>query len=154
MKRFLLILCVCVLASCQETGAQVLMPLSIVTANGGVQHNFQVEMAVTPRQQMQGLMNRTEMPMDQGMLFWFGGGESPRSFWMKDTLISLDMVFIRADGTIHHIYHSAKPEDLTSIPSQGPVAAVLELNGGVCRLLGLQKGDVVHHPVFANALAQ
>lgn len=150
---FVSLLCLFVLAGCQETDAQELAPLSIVSSGGAV-HEFKVEMAVTPQQQAQGLMNRTEMPMDQGMLFWFGGAESPRSFWMKNTLISLDMLFIRRDGIIHHIHHSATPEDLTSVPSQGPVAAVLELNGGVSRLLGISKGDKVHHAVFGNALAQ
>ncbi len=153
MKRlYLSLICLFVLTACQENEVGELSPLSIRTASG-ITHDFMVELAVTPKEQAQGLMHRTEMPMEQGMLFWFGGAEQMRSFWMKNTLISLDMIFVRADGTIHHIHHSAQPENLTSVSSQGPVAAVLELNGGVSRLLGIQKGDRVHHNFFGNPLA-
>src|SRR5690606_718557 len=70
-------------------------PLSIVTADGKT-HDFQVELALTPAQQQRGLMNRREMAADHGMLFVFGD-EAPRSFWMKNTFIPLDIVFIRKD---------------------------------------------------------
>ena len=159
MKNFILIaLCLFSLSACKEEAGSpqkmegITTPLVITTAEGA-EHKFNVELALTPAEQAKGLMNRTEMASDHGMLFWFGIPEAPRAFWMKNTLISLDMIFIRADGRIHHIHHSAKPNDLTSIKSQGPAAAVLELNGGVSKLLGLKPGDVVHHKLFGNVLA-
>ena len=90
------------------------------------------------------------MAENHGMLFYFGGEEAGRRFWMKNTLIPLDMIFIKADGTIHHIHENAIPKDLTGVPSNGPVAAVLEINGGVSRKLELQKGDKVKHRFFEN----
>ncbi len=94
-------------------------------------------------------MNRTELATDAGMLFVFPG-EAERSFWMKNTLIPLDMLFIAKDGTIRHIHENAKPNDLTSISSQQPAMAVLELNGGAVKTMNIQVGDTVHHPVFGN----
>ena len=76
------------------------------------------------------------------------GGESERRFWMKNTLIPLDIIFIKADGKIHHIHENAVPHDLTGIPSKGPVAAVLEINGGLSQTWGLAAGDKVMHPYF------
>jgi uncharacterized protein len=119
--------------------------LSIVTAKGDV-HTFKIELALTHAEQERGLMNRTSMPDDHGMLFYFGHS-AERSFWMKNTLIPLDMVFIRADGTIHRIA-TAKANDLTSVKSQGPVAAVLEINGGLADKLRIQAGDKVRHLFF------
>lgn len=120
--------------------------LVIVTATGQT-HTFAVEVARTPPQQAYGLMNRQSMPPNQGMLFTFQT-EAGRSFWMKNTLIPLDMVFIRADGTIHHIHENAIPHDLTPVLSNGPVKAVLEVNGGRMSALGIKKGDKVRHKFF------
>ncbi len=127
--------------------------LAVTSVDGGNRHNFKVELALTPREQAKGLMNRAAMAEDAGMLFYFGK-EAPRSFWMKNTLISLDIIFIRADGVISTIHHNAKPLDLTSLPSQGPAAAALEIGGGMAEKLGIKEGDVVHHMFFGNALAQ
>lgn len=121
--------------------------LLIVTASGK-RHGFDVEVAHTPPQQAYGLMNRKSMPQDHGMLFIFQT-EAGRSFWMKNTLIPLDMVFIRADGTIHHIHENAIPQDLTPVLSNGPVRAVLEVNGGRMEALGIRPGDKVNHRFFA-----
>lgn len=123
--------------------------LQIITAAGQA-HTFAVEVARTPPQQAYGLMNRKSMPRDHGMLFTFQT-EAGRSFWMKNTLIPLDMVFIRADGTIHHIHENAIPHDLTPILSNGPVKAVLEVNGGRMGALGIGPGDKVRHKFFAVA---
>jgi len=120
----------------------------VIVSRDGKEHGFNIELALTPQQQQIGLMNRTEMPKDEGMLFVFPD-ESEHGFWMKNTLIPLDMVFIKRDGTIHHIHDSAKPNDLTSIPSQGPVLAVLELNGGIAKKLGIVPGDKIKHPFFS-----
>lgn len=121
--------------------------LTIVTATGD-KHEFEVELALSAEQQRQGLMNRSSLPEDGGMLFWFGGEEVERSFWMKNTLIPLDLIFIRLDGTIHHIHHNAIPYDLSPIPSNGAVAAVLEIKGGMSKNLGIQIGDHIKQRFF------
>jgi uncharacterized membrane protein (UPF0127 family) len=77
--------------------------------------------------------------------------EQPVSFWMKNTLIPLDMIFIAADGTIRHIHSNAVPLSTDPIPSQFPVRGVLEINGGSAKLLGIKPGDKVRHPIFGNA---
>lgn len=112
---------------------------------------FTVELAQTPQELARGLMHRQSMPHDHGMLFLFED-EEERGFWMKNTYIPLDMIFIRKDGTIHHIHENAIPHDLTTIRSRGPVMAVLEVNGGVMELHGIQPGDRVFHAAFQNML--
>ncbi len=118
----------------------------VVKANGD-KHTFDVEIARSPSEQAYGLMNRTSMAKDHGMLFVFKD-EVERSFWMKNTLIPLDMLFIRKDGTIHRVHASAIPHDLTPIFSQGPAMAVLELNGGRAADLGIKAGDRILHKSF------
>lgn len=122
--------------------------LSIETQKGEVFH-FNIELALSPAQQAQGLMNRTVMAEDSGMLFIFNA-VSKHAFWMKDTLIPLDMLFLSADGTIHHIHHNARPQDLTSITAKFPSKAILELKGGTADRLGIDEGDKVLHDVFRN----
>src|SRR5262249_45107711 len=122
--------------------------LTIVTA-AGAHHQFKVDWAKTWPQKSHGLMFRKEMPLDQGMLLDYDP-PSEASIWMRNTLIGLDIVFIRADGTIESIFLGAKPHDETPMPSKGPVRAVLELNAGVARLLGIQPGDKVEHPIFGG----
>ncbi len=124
--------------------------LTIETA-AGKDYVFEVEMALTGEQQARGLMHRTHMNSDAGMLFLFDG-EGPRTFWMKDTLIPLDMIFIARDGTINHIHHSAKPQDKTHITSSHPAMAVLEINGGLSGTLGIKEGDKVIHKDFRNKI--
>lgn len=114
----------------------------------GKEFTFNVELALTHQEQSKGLMHRTEMAEDAGMLFYFGGAEAERGFWMKNTLIPLDLIFIKADGTIHHIHENSVPHDLTSMRSFGPVAAVLEINGGLAAKYELFPDDKVHHPFF------
>lgn len=149
--RFVLILLVFGLIGCQEK-EHVTSPLQItslqITSVSGQTHSFDVEVALTPKEQARGLMFRESMGDDEGMLFYFGGDEAERGFWMKNTLIPLDIIFIKADGVIHHIHENAIPHDLTSIRSKGPAAAVLEINGGLASKIGIQKGDKVKHTVF------
>ena len=121
--------------------------LTIITADGQ-KYVFDVDLSLSQEQQRQGLMNRTELPEKTGMLFWFGGEEIERSFWMRNTLIPLDLIFVRKDGTIHHIHHNAIPYDLSPIPSNGAVAAVLEINGGLSEKLGISKGDRIKQRFF------
>ncbi len=122
----------------------------VIENTSGENHSFQIEVVTTPQDMARGLMYRTELAEDAGMLFYFGGAESEKRFWMKNTLIPLDMIFIKRDGTIHHIHENAVPHDLTRISSQGPVAAVLEINGGLSSKLGLDAGNKVEHPVFTS----
>jgi uncharacterized protein len=111
----------------------------------GRTHRFTVEMARTPEEQSRGLMFRQSLGDDRGMLFPY---EPPQqaSFWMKNTLIPLDMVFIRADGTIGRIAENTVPMSLDPVPSIDPVSAVLEIRGGRAAELGLKEGDKVSWP--------
>ena len=122
--------------------------LSIDTPQG--LQRFSVELAVTPEQQEQGLMFRQSLAADAGMLFDFGQTK-PVSFWMKNTLIPLDMLFIAADGRIADIHERAVPLSETAIEGKVPVRAVLELNGGTVSRLGIPRGAIVHHPIFGTA---
>lgn len=115
--------------------------LCITNAAGNV-HRFTVEVAATPQQQAQGLMFRTQMDADAGMIFPF---PAPRfaSFWMKNTVIPLDIIFVRADGTIANIAAKTEPYSTVPVSSDGDVAAVLELNGGRAAELGITAGSRV-----------
>lgn len=110
-------------------------------------HEFNVEIARTMAEQEKGLMFRTEMPADQGMLFTMGKNAVTR-FWMKDTLIPLDMLFVSKNGVIRKIHANAVPKSLQPISSDEPVQAVLEINGGKAKDLGIAVGDKVVHPFF------
>lgn len=150
MKILLIALLILPLSACLEKKerANSIYQLLIQSANNKA-HVFDIEIAINKPDQVKGLMFRTEMAEDAGMLFYFGE-ETERAFWMKNTLIPLDIIFIKANGTIHHIHERAIPEDLTRIPSYGPVAAVLEINGGMAEKLNIQKGDIIKHSVFGN----
>jgi hypothetical protein len=126
--------------------AQALETLS-VTSQGGQRQTFRVEVARNDADRAQGLMFRRSMPADQGMLFDFGRVE-PVSMWMQNTYLSLDMLFIRPDGTIARIAANTEPLSTRTIPSGEPVLAVLELNAGTAARLGIKAGDRVEHPVF------
>ncbi|WP_421594467.1 DUF192 domain-containing protein [Shinella sp. M27] len=118
-------------------------PLTIVT-KGGKSHAFTVELALTPRQREQGLMNRQEMADDKGMLFAFG--ETRQVFmWMKNTYIPLDMLFIARDGKVRAIKENAEPLSEAIIDSQGPIDYVLELNGGTVKRLGIRAGNRIEN---------
>ena len=103
---------------------------------------FNVELAITPEERSRGLMFRTEMADDAGMLFDFGGVHNI-SMWMKNTFISLDMLFIDANGTIVGIEKRTVPQSETIIPSPKPVRFVLELNGGAADKMGFEVGEKV-----------
>jgi uncharacterized membrane protein (UPF0127 family) len=118
------------------------VPLTIHSANG--EHRFTVAVAATPEQQEHGLMFYRSLAPNQGMIFPYDPPQ-PVSFWMKNTLIPLDMVFIRADGTIARIAH-AKALDETPVPAGEPVALVLEIRGGRAAELGIREGDKVDWP--------
>jgi uncharacterized membrane protein (UPF0127 family) len=106
---------------------------------------FNVEVVDTPQTRAQGLMFRESLADDAGMLFDFKEVR-PVSFWMQNTLIPLDMIFIAPDGTVETVHVNARPLDTTSISSQVPVQFVLEIPGGRSVEIGLEPGDRVEHP--------
>src|SRR5215471_20176734 len=108
---------------------------------------FKVEVAGDAASQERGLMYRKQMAQNAGMIFDFG---RPRfaTFWMKNTYIPLDMLFVRADGTISSIEPNAAPLSEQTIPSHEPIVAVIELNGGRAHDLDIEPGDRVHAPMF------
>jgi uncharacterized membrane protein (UPF0127 family) len=118
----------------------------VVTTDAG-QSVFQVEIADEPGERSMGLMHRRVMGDDEGMLFDLGS-EQPASFWMRNTYISLDMLFIKADGTVESIAERTTPLSEKSIPSKGPVRYVLEINGGLSDALGIEPGDAVSGPAI------
>ena len=109
------------------------------------EHHFTVEVVDTPESRAHGLMYRQELAENAGMLFDFKE-ERPVSFWMRNTFIPLDMLFIEADGTVLNIHANARPHDTTGIPSAGPVQFVLEIPGNRAFELGIEPGDQVSHP--------
>ena len=120
--------------------------LAVVTA-GGQRHSFQVEVMRNDEQRARGLMFRRFLPADRGMLFDFQR-VAPVSMWMQNTYIPLDMLFIRADGTIARIEEHTEPLSTRTIPSGEPVLGVLEINAGVSAQLGIKAGDRIEHPMF------
>lgn len=119
--------------------------LEIVTSTG--RHIFQVEVVDNDATRERGLMDRRYVAPDHGMLFEFDR-DAPVSFWMKNTYIPLDMIFISPSGVVTHIATNAEPLSERVIPSGGPCIAVLELNGGTAGSIGLKVGDKVRHPFF------
>jgi len=117
----------------------------IETANGPVR--VQAEIADTEEERNRGLMFRREMAPDHGMLFDFDPPE-PASFWMRNTHLSLDLIFIGVDGRILNIAERATPYSDAPIPSAGMTRGVLELNAGRARALGIAPGDRVRHRIF------
>ena len=122
--------------------------LTIISATGP--HRFKVELAETPAQMTQGLMFRTSLAPDAGMLFDYRQ-PTPATMWMRNTLIPLDMLFVDAQGRIVNIHERAVPQSDDVIAAAEPVRAVIELNGGTAARLGIEPGDQVVHPIFGNA---
>lgn len=113
---------------------------------------FRVEIADTPDTRARGLMFVEELPASSGMLFVYDR-PGAQSFWMKNTLIPLDMLFIRPDGTVQYVHDNAVPGDLTPISGGDGVLAVLEINGGLAGQLGIEEGAEVRHPAFGEDAA-
>ena len=125
--------------------AEVYEPVDVVTAQGV--RRFRVRIADDPAERERGLMFVSVLPEDEGMLFDFKE-PSPRAFWMKNTLIPLDIIFIGADGRIINIAENTTPYSLEPVPSAGPALAVLEIGGGLSAELGIKPGDRVVHRIF------
>jgi uncharacterized membrane protein (UPF0127 family) len=132
------------MAACSRDGgaAQNAATIPLTIAMAGQAHAFNVEVARSADEQERGLMFRTSLPADGGMLFPFAKPKIA-SFWMKNTLIPLDMIFVRADGSIDRIAENTIPESLEPVVSGGEVAAVLELTGGTATKLGLDESAKV-----------
>lgn len=114
------------------------------------QARFSVEIADDAAERAQGLMHREAMPSSAGMLFVYDRPQQ-LSFWMRNTLIELDMLFIDAQGVVRHIHHRAQPLDETPIFGGRDLTHVLEINGGLAKRLGIVEGSVLRHPSFAPA---
>jgi uncharacterized protein len=127
-----------------QTGLE---PLVIVTASG--RHMFRVELARTDAEREKGLMFRRSLPPDRGMLFDFKTSQ-PVMMWMKNTYVSLDMIFIARNGRVTHVAENAEPLSETIIPSDGPAFAVLEVNAGAAQGIGLKPGDKVENALFTQ----
>jgi hypothetical protein len=124
------------------------LPLATIRIDtSGGPKEFHVEIAADAASQEHGLMYRRDLPADAGMLFDFHQ-EARVSFWMKNTPLPLDMVFIKADGTVSSVEPNAVPFSMDSIPSAEPVRAVLEINGGRAHDLGIKPGDRVRAGIF------
>ncbi len=149
---FVLIFCAAVPGHAKEPGASpppavkmAIEPIEIVTASGA--HRLRVEVARTPDQRERGLMFRTSLPADGGMLFDFHE-ERPVAMWMKNTPLSLDMVFVSRAGKVVSLALAAEPYSERVISSGGPALAVIELAAGVAQRLSIAVGDTVKHPIF------
>ena len=135
-----------------QTGPQPELPKEqlVIVTHDGKRHVFNVEMALTEEQQVTGLMFRPSVPADGGMLFDWGVDRNTL-MWMKNTISSLDMLFITADGTIHSIAEHTVPRSLATIDSKGLVRAALELAAGTAERLDIRVGDKVEQRIFHNA---
>lgn len=123
-------------------------PLVITTVTG--RHAFTVEMAMTSEETQRGLMFRTTMPQDEGMLFDFRRDEIV-TMWMRNTPLPLDMIFIDGQGVVRHVAERTTPFSEAVISSRFPVRSVLEVNAGTARRIGLRAGDRVQNVLFRNA---
>jgi hypothetical protein len=122
-------------------------PVVVETAQG--RFTFSAEIADTPELRQRGLMFRHNVPEERAMLFdW--GRVAPVSMWMRNTYVSLDMIFIAADGRVAKVAEATEPLSETTISSGEPVAAVLEVVAGTAERIGLKPGDRVRHPMFAR----
>ena len=151
MRFALAALFACVIvAACAPSQPQASLPTTrlVVDADNGPVA-FTVEVASDDATQKQGLMFRTKLAPDAGMLFDFHK-EAPVAFWMKNTPLSLDMLFIRADGTVSTIASDTIPYSEDAIPSSEPVRAVLEIGGGRSAALGIRPGAKVHAAIFGD----
>lgn len=136
----------------QSAAAQSCEPGAVYLKGDGGQARFSVEIADDEAERAQGLMHRTDLARSAGMLFVYPEPQS-LSFWMRNTLIELDMIFIDAQGVVQHIHHRAQPLDETPILGGRDLTHVLEVNGGLAELYGIDVGSVLQHPSFQQESA-
>jgi len=154
MRRFFVLLVVLYFGSVAVaqpiTGPQPVLPRSPLAIDTGEGiFRFTVEVADDDDERQSGLMFRQAVAPDEGMLFDFGT-DFERAFWMRNTLVSLDMIFIRSDGRVHRVAANTVPLSEVPVPSFGPVSAVLELAAGRAAELGIESGDTIRHQIFGN----
>jgi uncharacterized membrane protein (UPF0127 family) len=143
--RFILALAALWIAAAPTLRAAEQQTVEIASKSGV--HVFSVDLATTDEERTRGLMFRRSLPESYGMLFDFKRDQDV-SMWMKNTYVSLDMIFIRSDGRIARVAESTEPESERIIPSGGPVRAVLEVIAGTAKKFGIQPGDRVGSPIF------
>ena len=137
------------LAGCvaQTATAAVCREDSVMLRGDWGQARFSVEIADDPEERSLGLMHRESLPLASGMLFIYDEPQT-LSFWMRNTLIPLDLLFIDASGVVRSIHHNAIPLDETDIPGGDNRLAVLEINGGLAARMGIDVGTELRHPAF------
>ncbi len=133
--------------------AQDCAPGSVDVRGGFGAARFAVEVADDPEERAQGLMFVEALGPMEGMLFVYEREADGIAFWMKNTLIPLDMIFASGDGTIVRVHENAVPGDLTPIPAGAPTRFVLELRGGRAGALGIEAGDTLRHPSIPGSCA-
>jgi uncharacterized membrane protein (UPF0127 family) len=132
-------------------GPALALPVENITVDTAKGHTvFKVEIAADHASQEKGLMYRKKMAANAGMIFDFDQ-DVMTSFWMKNTILPLDIIFIRSDGVVSSVAANAVPMSETPIPSSEPVRAVLELNAGRAAQIGMKPGDKVHAAIFDKA---
>lgn len=153
MKRLAIGTC-CLIAAVWSAGtaAAGCSDTSVELRGDWGQARFSVELADDPVERSNGLMHREKLAMSAGMLFIYETPQQAR-FWMKNTLIPLDMIFIDGTGVVTAVHHNAIPLDLTSIDGGSGVIGVLEINGGLAKSLGIGVGSQIRHPKFDNEIA-
>jgi hypothetical protein len=142
-----LLMLACSVVSRGVTAQEKLEALTIMTSSGS--HPFSVEVMRTEQQRERGLMYRRFLPSDRGMLFDFKL-EKPIMMWMKNTYLPLDMIFISRSGTVVGIARDAEPLSERIVASGAPAYAVLEVNAGTVKKIGLGIGDRIRHPLFSE----
>ncbi len=123
------------------------MSTFMIVRQNGTTIPFKAEVAASRSEQAYGLMFAKKLETDTGMVFPYDPPQEA-SFWMKNTFIPLDLLYVKPNGTIGKIVSNAKPKDETPMPSPGPVSAVIEINGGLAEKLGVRVGDKVDSPVI------
>jgi uncharacterized membrane protein (UPF0127 family) len=146
MRRFAAALAAAFLSVAPAAAADF-TPLVVETASGS--HTFQVEVADTDAERAQGLMFRRELGADRGMLFDFGR-EQPAAMWMQNTYVSLDMAFIRADGTVHRVEERTTPLSTRTIDAGVDVRYVLEVPAGTAARIGMKRGSKIRHKIIGD----
>lgn len=149
MRFALFLVALALLVACADASSMLPVETIVIDTHKGPV-SFRVEVAGDVESQERGLMNRKQMPADAGMLFDFRRARFV-TFWMKDTYIPLDMLFVRADGTISSVEPNAVPLSTDPISSAEPIVVVIELNGGRAHDLDIEPGDKVHAAEIGQA---
>lgn len=149
--RIMIVICGASLAQAVQADPACRADTVLLRGDWG-QARFTVEIADTPETRSQGLMFRESMPKSAGMLFVYDAPQRA-TFWMRNTLISLDMIFTDQRGVVQHVHHEAIPGDETVIDGGRGILTVLEINGGLARAMGIVPGSQMRHTAFSSDTA-